>query len=148
MAIYFVSTEPDFFHLDQVFKDRKVTWDGVRGGPAQINMKKIVKGDLVMGYHSSPDKCVYCVMEAKGSSYPDPTLKGKDSKFHVIDFLPKFKLPKPVPIADMRANPALKTMKFLIMPRISVTPVTPQEYSAILKMAGATDKKEKGKRKK
>ena len=134
MAIWFCSTEPDVFHLDQAFKDKKVTWDGVRGGTAQINMKRMVKGDLVVGYHSSPDKCVYAVLEVAGPSYPDRG--AKEGKYHAVDFVPKFKLPKPVPIADMRASKALKSMRFLIMPRISITEVSAAEYKAILKMGG------------
>jgi predicted RNA-binding protein with PUA-like domain len=120
---WFFSTEPDEYPWDNVFEKKRVRWDGIRGTAARKWMREIKAGDTVLGYHSSPEKAFVCLAKAVSAAYPDP----KDEDWLVIDLAPVKWVKRRVPLSDMRAHGALKAMKFLRMPRLSVSPVTASE---------------------
>jgi predicted RNA-binding protein with PUA-like domain len=135
MAYWLFSTEPDSYPWQKVEQEKKVRWDGIRGGAAQKHMRLIQPGDLILAYHSAPEKSVVGVAEAASRSYSEPGVPDEEKdKWHVIDVAWKQWLPHPVPIAVMRKTKALSRMKFLIMPRLSISPVTPAEWKAILSL--------------
>jgi len=137
MNYWLFSTEPDSYPWQKVESEKTVRWDGIRGGAAQKYMRLIRPGDLIAAYHSAPEKAVVGIAEARSVSYSDPTVPPEEKdKWHVIDVGWKRWLSRPVPIAQMRASRALLRMKFLIMPRLSISPVTPAEWKTILKLAG------------
>ncbi len=127
-------SDPVSYHLDTLFRKRKDVWDGVYGANAQKHLAQIKKGDRILGYHTSPQKAVYAVLEAVSDSYPDP--KEKEKKVAVVDVKGIRKLSRPVPLAELRAAKKLAKMKFLIIPRMAVSPLTPAEYQEILRLAG------------
>jgi predicted RNA-binding protein with PUA-like domain len=131
---WFFASDPEGYHLDELFKKSSDVWDGIHGANALRNIAQITKGDRILGYHTAPEKSVYAILEAVSDSYPDP--KQKEKKIAVVDVKAVRKLPRPVPLADLRANEKLAGMKFLVIPRLSVSPVTPAEYEEILRMAG------------
>jgi predicted RNA-binding protein with PUA-like domain len=131
MNTWFFSTEPDDYPWDNVFKEKRVRWDGIRGTAARRWMRDIAKGDLVLGYHSSPEKAFVCLAKAASEAYPDP----KDADWLVIDLAPVKWLKRRVPLADMRAQKGLEAMKFLRMPRLSVSPVADAERKILSRLS-------------
>lgn len=127
-------SDPESYHLDTLFRKGKDVWDGVHGANALKHIVQIKKGDRILGYHTSPEKAVYAVLEAVSDSYPDP--KEKEKKIAVVDVKGVRKFARPVPLAELRAAKKLAKMKFLIIPRMAVSPLTPAEYQEILRLAG------------
>jgi predicted RNA-binding protein with PUA-like domain len=130
-ALWFFSTEPDVYPWDTVFKKKKVRWDGIRGTAARKWLRDIKTGDLILGYHSSPQKAVVCVAQAASQAYPDP----KDAEWLAIDVTFVKWTKRPVPLAEMRAAAGLKMMKFVRMPRLSVSPVLPAEEAVLARLS-------------
>ncbi len=131
---WFFLSDPDSYHFDELFRKRKDIWDGIHGANALKHLRQVKKGDRILGYHTSPRKAVYAVLEAVSDSYPDP--KEKKKQIAVVDVKGVRKLPRPVPLAELRASKKLANMKFLIIPRMAVSPLTPAEYAEILRLAG------------
>ena len=131
---WFFLTDPETYHFDALFQKGKDVWDGVYGANAQKHLAGIKKGDRILGYHTAPEKAVYAVLEAVSDSYADP--KEKEKTVWVVDVKGIRKLSRPVPLAELRADQKLAKMKFLIIPRMAVSPLTPAEYQEILRLAG------------
>ena len=130
---WFFLSDPDSYHLDTLFRKEKDVWDGVYGSNAQKHLAQIKKGDRILGYHTAPEKAVYAVLEAVCDCYPDP--KEKEKTVWVVDVKGVRKLVRPVPLAELRADKKLAKMKFLIIPRMAVSPITEAEYQEILRLA-------------
>ena len=135
MANYwFFLTDPEGYHLDELFKAKSEIWDGVGGTVAQKHLSEMKKGDRIIGYHTAPGKCAYAVLQALSGPYQNPQLKERNL---VIDVRGVRKFPQPVPLAEMKTNSKLKQMKLFKMFRpIAVSPLTPQEYQEILRLGG------------
>jgi predicted RNA-binding protein with PUA-like domain len=104
-------------------------WDGVNSTVGQSYMKQIAQGDRIIGYHTAPEKCVYGILEAASRPYQNPRTKEKNLVVKVC-VIRKFR--RPVPLAELKANPKLKNMKvFKLFRPVAVTPLTPDEYAAI-----------------
>jgi predicted RNA-binding protein with PUA-like domain len=110
-------------------------WDGAGAKPDAIRaLKQVRKGDRILCYHSAPERTLYSIAEVTRDPYPDPhDHKGKNL---VADLRAFEKLPRQVPLAELRANPALKKMKLLKNVRLIVSLLTDLEYQEILRMAG------------
>lgn len=130
-GVWFFSTEPDVYPWSIVFKESKVRWDGIRGTAARKWMRSIEPGDLILGYHSSPEKAFVCLAEAASRAYPDP----KDENWLAIDVSAKRWVKRRVALAEMRAANGLSEMSFLRMPRLSVSPVAPSEIKILSKLS-------------
>ena len=132
MAYWFFLSDPEDYHLDELFKSKRDTWDGVFGNAAQRYLGEIRKGDLIIGYHTAPEKQVVATLEAASDAYQNPEIKDKN---WVVDVKAVKKLVRPVPLAELKANPKLKGMKLFKMFRpIAVSPLTEAEYKEILRM--------------
>ena len=131
MSLWLFSTEPEDYSWRSLFKEKKVMWDGIRGPAARKWLREIKKGDSVLGYHASPEKALVCLVKAAGAAYPDP----QDKDWLVIDLAPVQWLNQTVSLGEMRLNPNLQNMKFLRIPRLSVSPVTEQERTALRKLS-------------
>jgi len=131
---WFFLSDPETYHLDELFRKGKDVWDGVYGANAQKYLAQIKEGDLILGYHTAPEKAVYAVLEAVSDAYPDP--KEKEKTVYVVDVKGVRKLPKAVPLQDLRADKKLSEMPFLIISRIAVSPLTAAEYQEILRLGG------------
>ena len=110
-------------------------WHGANAKPDAIRaLKQVKKGDRVLCYHSAPERSLYSIAEVTRDPYPDPhDGKGKNL---VADLRAFEKLPRPVTLAEMRANSALRKMKLLKNVRMIITPVSEAEYQELLRMAG------------
>jgi predicted RNA-binding protein with PUA-like domain len=134
VSVWFFSTEPDVYPWTVVEKEKKVRWDGIRGTAARKWMREIRPGDLILGYHSSPEKAFVCLAAAASEAYPDP----KDPDWLAIDVAWGKWVKRRVPLAEMRGKKGLAAMKFVRMPRLSVSPVTPAEIKVLSGLSETT----------
>ena len=134
MAYWLIKSEPDKYPFEQLVKDKKTRWDGVRNFTARNNLRAMKVGELVLFYHSNEGKAVVGIAEVVREHYQDPTTEGD---FSAVDFAPVKALAEPVTLAKMRDLPALANMTVLKQGRLSVSPVTAAEFQAVL-AAGKT----------
>ena len=128
-------SDPEGYHLDELFKKKKEVWDGVGSNAAQKYLSGMKKGDRIIGYHTAPGKCAYALLEASSGPYQNPESKEKNL---VIEVRGDEKLSRPVPLAEMKASAKLKEMKLFKMFRpIAVSPLTAEEFQEIVRLGGA-----------
>ncbi|MBI4461401.1 MAG: EVE domain-containing protein [Acidobacteria bacterium] len=128
-------SDPGSYHYDQLFRKSCEVWDGVHGAAAQRYIAQIRKGDRILGYHTAPEKSVCCVLEAVSAPYQNPEKKDKTL---VVDVRGVEKLPRPVPLAELKKNRVLKRMKlFRFFRPIAVSPLTAVEFKEILRLGNA-----------
>jgi predicted RNA-binding protein with PUA-like domain len=137
MAYWLMKSEPDAFSWDDLVKkgQKGELWNGVRNHTAKLNLQKMKKGDRAFFYHSNIGKEIVGVAEVIREHYPDPTAKAGDP-WVVVDVKASEPLPKPVTLADVKADPKLKEMALVRYGRLSVQPVTVEEWKLVCKMAG------------
>jgi predicted RNA-binding protein with PUA-like domain len=137
MACWLVKSEPDSWSWDQQVKAsaKGEAWTGVRNFQARANLKAMKKGDRVFFYHSNVGKEIVGIAEVLREAYPDPTAK-KSEAWVVVDLKAVAPLPKPVTLEAIKAEPKLKAMKLVTSSRLSVQPVTADEWKLVCKMAG------------
>jgi predicted RNA-binding protein with PUA-like domain len=128
-------TEPGSYSWAQLERDGGTTWDGVKNALALKHLAAVAKGDEVLLYHTGDEKAAVGIAAVTCAAYPDP--KARDPKLLVVDLEPVRRLARPVPLSQMRANRKLAGFDLLRLPRLSVMPVAPAYWSAILEMATA-----------
>ena len=133
MGQWLVKEEPEHYAYDQLEKDRKTVWAGVRNPLAQKHLRSIRKGDRIFYYHTGKEKAVVGVARAVGDAYPDPA--DANGKAFVVDVAPEQKLPRPVTLAEIKADRAFADFPLVRMSRLSVMPVTASEWARIEKMS-------------
>lgn len=131
MNYWLLKTEPETFSWDDLEKDGKATWDGVRNPRARNNIKNMKKGDLAFIYHTGDEKLVVGIAKVEKEAYPEPG----DTAWVVVDLVPEKKLKKPVTLAEVKADSDLKAMTLARVPRLSVQPVEKSEWDKIIKMS-------------
>ena len=137
MNYWLMKSEPDAWSWDQqVAKGAKgEAWTGIRNHTAKLNLIKMKKGDLAFFYHSNVGKEIVGIVEIVREHYPDPTAKAGDP-WVAVDIAAREKLPKPVSLETIKAEPKLKDMALLKISRLSTGPVTSAEWKVICKMGG------------
>jgi predicted RNA-binding protein with PUA-like domain len=137
MAHWLLKSEPETYSWDdQVKRGAKgEPWTGVRNHQAKNNLLKMKKGDLGFFYHSNEGKEIVGVVEIVREHYPDPTAKAGEP-WVVVDVKAIEPLKKPVTLADAKAEPKLKNMALVNNTRLSVQPVTAEEWKVVCKMGG------------
>jgi len=133
MAQWLVKEEPDHYGYDQLERDRKTVWAGVRNPLAQKHLRGIRKGDRIFYYHTGKEKAVVAIARALSDAYPDPN--DRSGKLYVVDVAPEKKLPTPVTLAAIKADRAFASFPLVRMSRLSVMPVTDAEWTRITDMA-------------
>ncbi|NLG63722.1 MAG: EVE domain-containing protein [Candidatus Cloacimonetes bacterium] len=124
--------DPASYGWDDLVRETRAVWDGVRNAAAQRNMQRCEKGDEVLIYHTAPDKAAIGIARVVRTAYPDPN----NDKLVVVDIEPVRPLERPIPLAEMKADDVLKDMSFVRMPRVAVQPITAQQWKRILKLGG------------
>jgi predicted RNA-binding protein with PUA-like domain len=139
MSYWLVKSEPDAWSWDaQVKAGAKGTaWTGVRNHTAKQNLKEMKKGDRAFFYHSGVGKEIVGVVEVVREHFPDPTDKTK--AFVAVDMKAVAPLPKPVTLATIKADPKLAGMALIKYSRLSVQPVSAQEWKHICAIGGLKD---------
>ena len=126
--------EPTHYSYDDLVRDGNTSWTGVRNPLAQKHLRSVEKGDRIFFYHTGDEKSVVGVMKAAAAAYPDPA--DKTGKLYAVDVIPVKKLKQPVTLASIKANKAFASFPLVRMSRLSVMPVTEQEWERIEKMSG------------
>lgn len=135
MARFLVKTEPTTYSFANLQRDKRTVWDGVSNPVALKHLASIKKGDTIVVYHTGDEKQAVGLATAASDPYPDPKLK--DPKRPVIDLAADKPLPKPVTLAQVKADAELKGTELARLPRLSVMPFTEAQFKRLLKMAGA-----------
>ena len=136
MAYWLVKSEPDAWSWDQQVKDgaKGTPWTGVRNHTAKANLMKMKKGDRAFFYHSNEGKEIVGIVEVVKEHYPDPT--DKTETFVVVDFKAVAALKTPVTLAQAKADKKLAEMALIKFSRLSVQPVTADEWKYVCKLGG------------
>lgn len=132
MSKWLVKSEPSVYSWQQMLKDKKTGWTGVRNFQACNNMKAMQPGDEAFFYHSNEGKEIVGIVRIAKAYHPDPT--DKTGKFGMVEVAPVKALKRPVTLADLKAHAKLKNMALIKQSRLSVSPVTDEEWATILKL--------------
>ena len=133
-AFWLVKSEPAKYAFSDLQRDGSTVWDGVRNNQAALYLKAMKAGDQVLYYHSQEGLAVVGIAEVSREAFPDPT--DVSGRFVAVELKPVRLLTRPVTLAEMKADPALAGMAMFRQFRLSVCPVQPAEWAAILAMAG------------
>ena len=136
MAYWLLKTEPEEFSWDMAVKKgaKGEAWTGVRNFQARSNLMKMRKGDRAFFYHTGDEKQVVGIAEVIREAYHDPS--DEKGVFLAVDVKAVKPFPKPVTLAAIKAEPRLKEMALAKYPRLSVQPVTAQEWKIVCGMGG------------
>lgn len=145
MAYWLFKSEPDAFSWDNLVAkgEKGEPWTGVRNFLARNNMKQMELGDLGFFYHSNEGKEVVGICEVIALAHPDAT--AESGPWECVDVKAVAPVPKPVTLAAVKANPKLASMSLVTSARLSVQPVTPEEWAEVCRMGGLDPAKFKSK---
>ena len=133
MAYWLAKSEPSTYSWDQLVKDKQTVWDGVRNYAARLHLRAMKKGDEVLFYHSNEGTEIVGIAKVAKEAYQDPTTK---DDWSAVDLKPHKKLKKPVTLAQVKADKRLADMALVRLGRLSVQPVTEEEWKIVMEMAG------------
>jgi len=133
MAYWLLKSEPSSYSWEKLVADGRTHWDGVRNAQALNNLRAMKLGDRAFFYHSNEGKEIVGVVEVIKTFYPDPA--DKSGKLGMVDIKPVIRAATPVGLPAMRANPELSGLSLLKQSRLSVCPVTANEWRRLCEMA-------------
>jgi len=140
MAHWLMKSEPDVLSYDDVVaKKQPEEWHGVRNYAARNNMKAMQLGEQCFFYHSVQGKEIVGIVEVVALAHPDSTAEPDDKGrivWECVDVLPVKKLPRPVSLEAVKAEPRLRDMALVKLSRLSVSPVTDEEWKIVCEMGG------------
>ena len=130
---WLVKQEPEAYSYAMLVRDGSTAWTGVRSFPARLHLRSMAKGDLVLYYHSVSEKQIVGMAKVTKESYPDPTAEEGD--WSAVDLAPVKALAQPVSLEAIRKDELLGRMLLVRQSRLSVMPVTPDEFKRVLALA-------------
>ena len=133
MNYWLVKSEPSVYSWEQLVKDKKTTWDGVRNYVARIHLRAMKKGDEVLYYHSNEGMEIVGIAKIDKEAYQDPTT---NDEWVAVDLKPFKKLKTPVALSQIKTDKRLSEMALVRLGRLSVQPVTEKEWKIIMELAG------------
>ncbi len=122
-------TEPNEYSYDNLEQEKKTVWDGVSNNLALKHLREVRLGDEVLIYHSGEEKAIVGIAEAISDAYPDPN--EVDEKVVVVNLKPKRRLPRPLPLQEIKAIDELSDFDLVRLPRLSVMPVTTAQWDIL-----------------
>ena len=137
MNYWLIKSEPGTYSWEDLLRDRKTRWDGVRNFQARNNIRAMAPGDLALYYHSGDERSIPGVAQVVSAAYVDPTAKEGD--WSVVDVEPAFALREPVTLERIKQERALASMVVVKQSRLSVQPVRKNEFDAIVKIGGTSE---------
>ena len=132
MAYWLVKSEPSKYSYEQLEKDKQTFWDGVRNYAARNHLKTMKKGDQVLFYHSNEGLEIVGIAKVAKEAYQDPTTD--EDAWVVVDLKPFKRIKKPVSLEQVKADKRLKNMALVRLGRLSVQPVTDDEWDVIMEL--------------
>ena len=133
MARWLVKSEPFKYSWDQLVQDGKTAWDGVRNNQAAIYLRSMKIGDELFFYHSNEGLCIVGIAQVVGEYFIDPS--DPKGRFPAVMVGPKAPMPRPVTLAEMKAEPRLAGMAMFRQFRLSVVPISDDEWDVVMEMA-------------
>jgi predicted RNA-binding protein with PUA-like domain len=133
MANWLFKEEPTNYSYDDLVRDGRTAWQGVRNPVAQRHLRSVKKGDRIFFYHTGKEKAVVGIAKALGDAYPDPDYSS--GKLYALDVGPVKKLKSPVTLATIKADKAFAQFELTRIPRLSVMPVDEDTWERIVRMA-------------
>lgn len=133
MAYWLAKSEPSVYSFDQLVKDKQTVWDGVRNYAARLHLRAMKKGDEVLFYHSNEGTSIVGIAKVAKEAYQDPSTT--DEAWVAVDLKVHKKLKTPVTLAQVKADKRLANMALVRLGRLSVQPVTEEEWNIIMEMA-------------
>jgi predicted RNA-binding protein with PUA-like domain len=134
MNYWLVKSEPEAYSWNTLVKEKRTAWTGVRNFQARNNLRAMKRGDLALFYHSVSEKQVVGVARVEKEAYPDPT--AKEGQWYCTDLVPAKGLKTPVTLEQMKSDTVLRDMALFKQSRLSVTPVTQQQFQRLLSLSG------------
>jgi len=134
MAYWLIKSEPFKYSWEQFEKDKSTFWDGVRNYAARNHLRAMKKGDQAFWYHSNEGLEIVGIAKVIKEAYPDPT--ADDETWSAVDFAPFKKLKNPVGLAQIKTDRRLTNMALVRLGRLSVQPVTDEEWKIIMDLSG------------
>lgn len=123
--------EPSHYSFAELQRDGRTVWSGVRNPLAQKHLRSVRKGDRIFYYHTGDEKAIVGIARAAGNAYEDPEARSMS----VVDVVPVKALPRPVTLAEIKASGRFASFPLVRVPRLSVMPVTDDEWESIEAMA-------------
>lgn len=134
MAYWLVKSEPSAYSWEQFEKDKKTDWTGVRNYAARIHLKAMKKGDEVFYYHSNEGLAIVGIAKVSKEFFQDPTTE--DEAWVAVELKPYKKIKAPVTLDTIKKDKRLKDMALVRIGRLSVQPVTEEEWKVVMELAG------------
>ena len=134
-SYWLVKSEPSAYSWDDLARDGRTSWTGVRNFTARNNLRAMQEGDEVLFYHSVVGKAVVGVAKVVRTAYPDSTAKEGD--WSAVDIAPAKPLKQPVTLEQIKKVPTLKDIALLRLSRLSVQPLSEAEFREIVRLGGA-----------
>jgi predicted RNA-binding protein with PUA-like domain len=134
MQYWLIKSEPFKYPWDQLVKDKKAIWDGVRNYRARNNMRDMKKGDQLLFYHSNEGLEIVGIAEVSKEHFQDPTTE--ETAWVAVEVKPIKKLKNPVSLAYIKSDPVLSKMELVKLSRLSVAAVSAAEFELICKLGG------------
>src|SRR5688500_9415965 len=131
---WIVKSEPAGYSFDQLQREGRAVWDGVRNAQALNHIRAMRKGDRVLFYHTGDEKALVGLARVDSAPYPDPG--AGDPKLSVVDLVPEGYLPRPVALAEIKADKAFADLALVRQGRLSVSPASPAHWARLLELAG------------
>ena len=132
MSYWLMKSEPESYSWSNLVRDRGTEWDGVRNNAARLHLKAMKPGDKAFFYHSMSDKAVVGIMRIAREAQPDP----KDGAWVSVRVEPVEPI-GPVTLAQIKAEPRLSKMELIRQSRLSVAPVSDEEWAVVQELARA-----------
>ena len=134
MQYWLLKSEPYKYSWDNLVQDQSTFWDGVRNFQARNNLKAMKKGDYALFYHSNEGKAIVGIAQISKEVYQDPTTE--DTNWVVVEIVPICKLKQNISLETIKAHPVLRNMSLVKQSRLSVCPVSPEEFDLICQLGG------------
>ena len=132
---WLMKSEPESYGWDRLVKDGGTVWDGVRNHSAKLNLQAMKAGEQAFFYHSVTGKEIVGIVEITRAGMADP--KDDTGTWAAVEIKPLHKLERPVTLAAVKADPALKDIELIRQSRLSVAEIRPEEWTRILELAKA-----------
>ena len=127
--MWLLKTEPTEYSYDDLEREKRGRWDGVRNPVALRNLRAMKTGDRVLVYHTGAERAVVGTAEVVAEAYPDP--KAKDERLVVVDVEPRGRLARPVTLAEIKAMAEFTQSPLVRQGRLSVVPITAAQWKAV-----------------
>ena len=134
MQFWILKTEPTAYSYNDLARDGTTVWDGVTNNAALIHLRAMARGDQALIYHTGDERRAIGLADLTSGPYPDPKLG--DPKLVVVEVRARELLPRPVELAAIKADPFFADFALVRQGRLSVVPVSPEQWTRLLAMAG------------